>query len=451
MMKARLAALWFRIRFSYWFVPTLMTVAAVALAIGTVTLDRTMRPLEGISLFYTGGPEGARTMLSMVSGAMITVAGVVFSITIVALTLTSSQFGPRLLVSFMHDTGNQVVLGVFVATFVYGLLVLRVVRGGDEGMAFVPQVSVAVATALAVSSVGVLIYFIHHVSTSIQAENVIAAVRRDLDRTIDTFFGAQGHAAHDPGEEAGTAAFPRDFEIEARVVPAATSGYVTTLDEAALIAIACEHDLIVRLAHRPGDFVVAGGALALAWPRERADDAVVGGLRRNFVLDQQRTPTQDVEYAINQLVEVAVRALSPGINDPFTAMTCVDWLGAALCRLAERDIPSPYRWDEGGRLRLVVDAVSYEGLVDAAFNQIRQYGRGSAAVTMRLLEAIAVAVVRAQRVEDKAALLRQATMIERGSREGLPEQEDREQVAVRYRAVADLVQRSSTWAQKGWR
>jgi uncharacterized membrane protein len=179
MKKTKLSKLWEALHSSYWFVPTLMVVIAIALAFAMLSLDRAGKsgPIESLGWIYTGGPDGARTMLSAIASSMITVAGTAFSITLVALTLASSQFGPRLLRNFMQDTGNQIVLGTFIATFIYCLLVLRTVRGDDYNV-FVPQLSVTVGIVLAIASIGVLIYFIHHASTTIQASHVIGEGRQ---------------------------------------------------------------------------------------------------------------------------------------------------------------------------------------------------------------------------------------------------------------------------------
>ena len=182
----RLRAAWETIRTTYWAVPSVMALTALALSVGMIQLDRTLTPklLGTLSWVYTGGPEGARAVLSTIAGSMITVAGVTFSITIVALTLASQQFGPRLLRSFLRDLGNQIVLGTFVSTFVYCLLVLRTVRGNDDAQ-FVPHLAVTLGVVLAMLSLGVLIFFIHHVSTSIQASQIIASVAADLEASID--------------------------------------------------------------------------------------------------------------------------------------------------------------------------------------------------------------------------------------------------------------------------
>jgi uncharacterized membrane protein len=201
------------------------------------------------------------------------------------------------------------------------------------------------------------------------------------------------------------------------------------------MTIATEGDFVLRLTRRPGEFVAGGSELARVWPSQRVSKELPAQINDTFAVGPQRTAIQDVEYGVNQLVEVAVRALSPGVNDPFTAIMCVDQLGACLGLLAQRDIPSPYRFDDQGRLRVVAESVTFPAVADAAFHQIRQYGRSSVAVTIRLLETIARMAGKVTREEDREALLRHATLIERGSRDAFPEAADRHDVQERYQAV----------------
>jgi uncharacterized membrane protein len=210
---------------------------------------------------------------------------------------------------------------------------------------------------------------------------------------------------------------------------------VQAIDGEGLMQLAMEHDLIVHVKHRPGYFVVQGHALAAVWPGDRLDERLAEAIRDAFLIGAERNLTQDVEFAVDQLVEVAVRALSPGINDPFTAMTCIDRLGEARCRLAERVLPSPFRYDDDGQLRVIAHSFTFADVTGTAFNQIRQYGRGSAAVTIRLLEAIANVATHTSKEEDRAALLQQASMIRRGSQEAIPEEWDRQKIEARYWTV----------------
>lgn len=439
-MKARLSNFWEALRASFWFLPALMTFGAIGMSFATIALDWVVRErlLKRLALVWIGGIDGARQLLSTIAGSMITVAGVVFSITIVVLALASSQFGPRLLRNFMRDRGNQVVLGTFISTFTYCLLVLRSIHDGD-GTPFVPYISVSLGIALALVSVAVLIYFIHHVSVIIQAPTVIAMVAAELEEGIDRLFPEKLGQSRRPSETQHEP-FPSNFDLYAKPIAASHTGYLQTINTEGLMKAATENDLVMRLHYRPGQFIIAGSSLLGAWPKQRIGEQLGNQINEAFILGNDRTPTQDVEFCIDQLVEVAVRALSPGINDPFTAIACIDRLGAALCLLSEREMPSRYRYDREGQLRVIADTVTFAGLTDAAFNQIRQYGRASAAVTIHLLETIEVILRRVRREGDGTALLRQAMMIERGSQAALTEEWDREDVTKRYRAVLELLQ-----------
>lgn len=430
-----------RIRSSFWFLPAAMAGGAVVLAFATVALDTPVTDWLTLNwgLTFTGGAEGASSLLGAIAGSMITIAGVVFSMTLVALSLASSQLGPRLLRSFMRDTKTQMVLGTFVATFLYCLLVLRTIRRAEE-IVFVPHLSVALGVLLAVVSVGVLIYFIHHVSVSIQANEIVARVGTELIEEIERLFPESiGRGAPRIPTEPPDADFLDSFDREARPIGSAGDGYLQFVDGDALMALAMQEDVVIRLERRPGHYVVATRPLALIWPGNRVTDQLVDRVNAAFALGNQRTSGQDIEFAVNQLVEIAVRALSPGVNDPFTAMTCVDHLGSALCRLAQRDMPSPYRHDTQDQLRVITPVFTFPDVTDAAFNQIRQYGRSSTAVTIRLLETIAVVAGSVHRSENRAALLRHARMIARGAGGGLPEDEDRQEVEKRFQSANRLL------------
>ena len=442
-MKTKLLNYWEIVRSSYWFLPTLMTGLAIGLSFLTVALDHfaVSEHPELLVWVYTGGADGVRTLLSTLAGSMITMASVTFSITIVALSLASSQFGPRLLINFMRDTGNQVVLGTFIATFVFSLLVLRTVRSVDE-ITFVPHISVTVAVFLALASMGLFIYFIHHVSISIQVQHVIASVERELNTAIDRLFPDKKSYLAFEYELRNEDDVPEDFDQAAEPVTATHSGYLQSIDNEGLMKLAIEHDLLLRLEHRPGNFIASGSDLINVWPNERFEEGLSEKINDAFILGAQRLRIQDVEFAIDQLVEIALRALSPSINDPFTAMACVDRLGVALAHLAEQQIPSGYRYDDENTLRLIADSVTFEGLVETSFNQIRQYGRSSVAVTIRLLETIAVIAAHTHTQTEREALRQQAKMIKQGSDEAIPEEHDRQDVEESYQIVARILEQS---------
>jgi uncharacterized membrane protein len=395
--------------------------------------------LRSLGWVYTGGAQGASAVLQTIGGSMITIAGVVFSLTLVALSLASSQFGSRLLRNFMRDTMTQVVLGTFVATFLYCLVVLRTIRRAEESL-FVPRLSVTVGVFLAIASIWVLIYFIHHVAVSIQADEIVGRIGAELADGIDRIFPeATSRGGAGPAAGPAEAGVPADFEREAAPIEAAQDGYLQIIDMDALIELAKQEDAVFRLVRRPGHYVVSRTTLVLAWPAARITDRLKDRVNAAFVLGNQRTTAEDVEFAVQELVEIAVRALSPGINDPFTAIACVDRLSSALCRLARRDLPSPYRVDERNHLRVVASSSTFADIVDGAFDQIRQSSRTSAAVTLRLLDAIGVVATSTEPEDRRAVLRRQAEMIVRGGREGLTECLDRATVESRYRAVAHLL------------
>ncbi len=429
-MKTRLLTIWEKLHTSFWFVPGLVVAASVALAAATIAIDREMseRAVLRLPLVYRTGVEGARALLSTVAGSMITVTGVVFSVMVVAFTLASSQFTPRLLRNFMRDLGNQVVLGIFIGTFTYCLCVLRIDGGVDE--VFVPRISVSCAFALTGLSIGALVYFIHHAASLIQAQAIIATIGRELECALQPLY-PRGIGQSGPS---GEAHLPDDFAARAAEITSPRNDYVEALDGAGLMALAETNDLIVELEHRPGDFTVFGEIIARAYPREKINDGLREQIRAAFLFGPQRTQTQDPEFVLNELVEIAVRALSAAINDPMTAVLCVDRLGAALATVAAHPRPTAYRYGADGKLRIVAKHYGFRGLVEAAFNPIRQYGRQSVPVTIRLLEAIRRIALHAQ-TDDREVLLRQAIMIERGSRQAPFDPGDREDIDERFRAA----------------
>ncbi len=456
-MRAHFIDLWDTLRSSYWFIPSLMAVAAVLLSFGTTMADGRIGAewINDVSWFYANKPDGARTLLSTVAGSMIGVAGVTFSITIASVVYASGQYGPRLLSNFMRDTGNQITLGTFIATFLYCLLVLRTIRAADEGFGgenpstdlvgpFVPHIAILVGLGLALSSIAVLIYFIHHVPDSIHVSNVIAGIGRELRSRIDKVFPERlGASASDvlPSDDRahGRAEVPAAFFEEGTRIEAQGTGYVQSIDADAIFHAAEAHGLIVRLRCRPGDFVTEGEALALAWAPGDVPDEACHHIHTSFAWGRSRTPVQDTRFLINELVEIAARALSPGVNDPFTAMSCLDWLGAALKRMAGRDFPSEARYSEDGTLRLIARPTTYAHLVDAVFGQLRPYVSADRNAALHALKIIGE--VGGQTDDDAAreVLRREAEAINAACRTTLATARDCEQVEARYRTVARIL------------
>ncbi|AFY56526.1 putative membrane protein [Rivularia sp. PCC 7116] len=443
MKNIRLGKLWDSLNSSYWFVPTVMTTISTLLAFFLLRLDRLSfyGPLEKWGWIYTGSADGARGVLSTVAGSTIGITATAFSITIVALQLASSNFGPRILRNFMQDIGNKIVLGSFISTFVYSLLVLRAIYGSAEDRnQFVPHLSVTVGIVLAIFCTGVLIYFIHHASTIIQVSYVISQISQELDSTIEKLY-PQKIGYSEPEHKHSQKLIPDNFDREAFPVRASKKGYVQAVDTDKLMDIACKHNLMVKILTHPGKFVIQGGylvkILSMASDNYKTPDFkdIQKQIQQAFILGRERNEQQDVEFPINQLVEIALRALSPSLNDPFTAIRCIDHLSAGLSRLAQTNFPSPYRYDGFDNLRVIAYPVTFAGLTDAAFNQIRQNCCGDVAVTVRLLESIAVIAEYTENSQHKKALRRHADLILKGSRQELAFEEDKQDVEQRYAAV----------------
>ncbi len=439
MNNVKLSKLWDALHTSYWFLPGILAISAVILAFTMLSLDRTIG-FDDWDWIYTGGPDGAREVLSAIAGSMVSVAATAFSITIVALQLASANFGPRLLRNFMRDTGNQIVLGTFIATFIYSLLVLRAIYGEDYNL-FIPHLSVTVGIVLAILSIAVLIYFIHHASTIIQASHVIKSVSEDLDKAIDRLF-PEKIGVNPPAHQLHLGEIPPDFELQAYPIKANSNGYLQAINDQKLMEIACKYNLLIHVKSRPGKFVIKGNELVMVWPGERVNRKLNHRLQKTFIFGKERTEQQDVEFPLQQLVEIALRAISPGINDPFTAIRCIDRLSAALCHLVQRQFPSPYRYDDHNQLRVIAKPVTFEGIVDQAFNQIRQNSRTDAAVTIHLLKAIALIATCTHNGQYQQILKRHADMIARGSHEGLPESQDRQDVQDKYNSVIQVLEQN---------
>jgi uncharacterized membrane protein len=436
-MRTKAVNLWYTVRSSYWFVPMLMAFLAILLALSTLVIDMSLESawVQSLKKLLGISPDAARLLLSTIAGAMMTVAGIVFSVTIVALTMASAQFGHRLIVNFMRDTSNQVVLGTFVATFLYCLLVLLAVSSGARS-GFVPSISIVMSVVLALASAGVLIFFIHHAAEIIQAKSVIAMVNHDLHTLIHRVFPPESDGYSSPNPSGNSL---ENFESGGSPIAAANNGYLQAVDRDNLLKLAAEHGLILYSQYQLGKFVFQGSPLVLVWPEEKLDDHLAQKIRNSFILGDQRTYEQDVEFALDQLVEIAVRSLSPAINAPFTALMCIDRLGAALSHLTRRDFPPVHFVDEKGQLRLIEKPITFGALLNAAFNQIRQHGQANAAIIIHLLETPAVIAQRANREEDKSALLRHAMMVKRSAEENLSEELDRQDVEERYQAFLEAL------------
>ncbi len=398
-MTARIRKLLSDLSETFWLVPGLLVVGGVLAAVGFVSLDRSgivPQWLIDSAWLYGGGATGARTLLGAVASSTIGVAGTVFSITIAALSLAAGQMGPRLLRNFTRDRGNQITLGAFLGTFSYALMVLRSVRTPAEGE-FVPHLSLSVGILLAFVCVATLVFFVGHMAGRINVDTVIELVSEDVRSAVQRLTTD----AQPPAPP------PADFWHNAVPVADPRRGYLQQLDENGLANWAAEHETAIRLLVRPGNYVFPGAPIALMTPpAEGAGSAI----RNATALGPQQVGSVDLEFAVRQLVEVAVRALSPGINDPHTAMSVLDRLGAALCDVAPLYLPTGV-WLRDGWPALVVPGIEYDGLTDAMFHMIRQNAARSPAVLIRLLEVLTSVVSCEHDATRVAALRRHADLV----------------------------------------
>lgn len=454
---------WEALRTTFWLAPTVMVVVAVLLFVVTIEIDWAAYHQHLHLPFWveSGSADAARQVLIAIAAATITVVGVVFSITILALTLASQQFGPRMMRNFVRDVGNQLTLGTFVATFVYSVLALVSITSVAHRPDFVPHLCVSTSEALLLVDLAVLIYFIHHIAKSIQLPEVIAGIARDLMGAIDAEFpdhvaagapapgpsglpavGAPavptaGGAGVGPPPAAGdrpVAELLRLLDDRGGTVTASNSGYLQFVGYAQLVGIAARLDAVVRLNHRAGHFVVAGSPLATVWPRGAADQVRMA-LSEAHVTGPHRTLMQDPVFAVDQLVEIAIRALSPAVNDTFTALTCIDWLSAGLSRLSGRALSDAVYRDDFGRVRLIASFPSYAHMVNRAIDKIRQAARGMPAVIIRLIDALTVVAEQTTSVDQRRVLLRQGDMVLRSAGESVPDENDLADIRLRYQRL----------------
>ncbi len=426
-----------RVRHSLWFIPAIFTVVAAATALGLVWLS-SATDLQATSLpfVFSAGVDGARAMLQAIAGSIITVAGVVFSITIVALQLTSTQFSPRVLRNFMRDRSNQVVLGVFMATFTYALLVLRSIRSEDESAAaFVPAFAVTGALLLTLVSLGMLIYFIHHISVRIQVTSIVASVADDTLKAIEGV-ARWGRRDEDrswqPADGGAQVTTPPSgaIPIEAltaseRLLPAGESGYLQLIDIGRLVAEARDANGRFRLLVAPGAWVTQRVPCAAFEPHGDEPDLerLAEVLEDAMGVGDERSMTNDVAFGIQQLVDVAIKALSPSMNDPSSAINCIDRLVQVL--VAAGAIPDPPRafTDADGTLRLEMPIPGFDELVDLAFDQVRHYGAATPALAIHLARTFSM--LRSLPPHRHAAVRRQARLLADAARVIANEEERR--------------------------
>jgi uncharacterized membrane protein len=408
---SRLPALWISLRSSLWFVPSVVVLCSMA---GAETLSQVSAHVPALSqdnlpVIFAFGADGSRAMLSAIATSTITIAGVAFSITIVVLSLTSSQYSPRVLRQFMRDRANQWVLGVFVGVFAYCLVLLPNVRGGDEH-GFVPAIAVAGGVLYALAAVGCLIFFIHHVASSIQVSSIVASIAAETRLATDHVFPAVAETSP-PWPDAPAERW--------HVIPSPASGYIQLVAQDALVHLAAEHRCLVRLERAVGEFTVAGTPLLSTWPRPDDPAALARVLTSTVSINCAQTVEQDVSFGVRQIVDIALRALSPALSDPTTAVLCIEYLTTILHPLAPRTMGPRVLTSDGGP-RVLLPRPTFLALLAATFGEIRAHTGTEFTVYAALLRGLAIIAEATSDNTRRAALATETTDLRYAVAHGFP-------------------------------
>jgi uncharacterized membrane protein len=429
-MVPKLAAHWERLRTSLWFIPGLMAVGSLAMV--WVVLQIHLE-VESAWWIHSGSAQDASELLSSLLSSLITMATLTISITMVVLTLAAGQLGPRLIRNFMGDWRTQGVLGLFIGTIVYLLMVLRLIQD-DAPAEQVPHFAVTGATVLVLLCVFTLLFYVHHLARSIIVDTVINRVGRELDDAIRAFMPSDAAPAQDA---------PSTAHEEPAIFGFQESGYVQAVDFKGLVQAAEKADVRIKLTFRPGHHLLRRGPHIQVWPGRALTDRLASLIEEAVILGEEPTPVQDIEFAVRQLVEVALRALSPGMNDPFTAIAVVDRLGASLALLLEHPDAQSVWTDRTGKIRLTAPLSDFAGIADVAFNHIRQAAATQPSVLIRMLEKIGQLAVLTRTEQERDVLLQHAAMIAEAGRRSLKEPRDQNDLEDRLQAVREALGQSS--------
>jgi len=432
-MQTKISTSFEQIRGDYWVVPALMIIGSIILSIVTYHIDRTIQIdlLQSISWLGVNDPEAARSYLSVISGSMISTTGVTFSITIAALVQASSQLGPRLLSNFLRDRGNQIVLGTLLATFTFCIFILKSISNTAE-FVFIPHLSIAIATIFTILSIGALVFFFHHVSTSLQANYVISQVGAELQQAIRKIYPEkmeypQEYNLINPED------IPKIIPEESYRIKSTEGGYLQAIDSKTLIEIAEENDCIMITELRPGEYTSEENTLVSIYPMSDKIEELKDKINNAFILGEERLRLQDIKYSIEQLVEIAIRALSAGINDPYTAIACIDQLTSGTIELFKRSITEGYYYDSGGKLRLVTKSLTFTDLIEIMYTEIRRNSSTNVTINIKLLESIASIIPHARTKDQRNVLKKQADILLQNSMTSIKEPYDLEEIQMVYK------------------
>jgi len=420
-MNIYFSNLWNRLRANFWLLPTLMALFIFGLSFLTIYWDRNFENQD--FLFYSiwqGDAEGARQLLFAIASSIMTITGVVFSLTIVSLSLASTQHGSGIIGNFMKDIGTQIVLGTFISTSIYALLILRTVRGNVHP--FIPNLSITVSLGLAILCLSMLVYFIHHLSVGLKSSDIILRITNDLNHVIKDslkdYCSIKKISKNNDNEK------ENKFEILSTKI-----GYLQAIEYQSLIDIAQKNQFTIELYVHPGSFLRQESLLAKIASSDLTEE-VKQSIYKSFLIGKERNSTQDIEYMIDQVVTIALRSLSKNANDTFTANYCIDQLGAALCLICKKELNPPY-YANNSYIKFISGPITFEGLIDASFNQIRQHGSLNPSILIHLLETLLSILPYTQTYDQKNSLKKHAIMSENAGNR-LLEERDRLDVKGRF-------------------
>ena len=424
------------LRASLWFVPGLMMFGSIILALVLIEVDSNIKLewLENYPRLFGLGADGSRGMLAAIAGSMLTVATLAFSLTLNAITQASGQYTPRIFRNFMRDRANQFVLGYFLGVFAYCLLVLRTIRGADE-IRFVPSLAVMTGLVLALGGIIALIFFFHHIAASLQITTILNNIVDETREAVEKLFPQELGKAATVEEKSETR---QAAEVKKwRKIPALEAGYVQSADTDGLLEFAAENKILLRMRRGIGQFAGRGATLAeIAPDTETADwEAIIDKKKIKeindlFGISRHRTIEQDAGFGIRQIVDIALKALSPGVNDTTTAISCIDNLGEILGEIARRNMPAPVR-SKDGVPRVITLAPNFQDYVETAFDQIRISGKANQAIFERLLTTIKFLAECTTNKKRRAVLEKQVGLIEEFAEQTLETDYEKEKVRLK--------------------
>ncbi|MFC4290982.1 DUF2254 domain-containing protein [Sphingorhabdus arenilitoris] len=447
--SAKLLAIFDRLRASYWFIPAVMACAALIIAIAARSADIYL--IEAGQKLPAWLPkataEDARSTLELMASAIITVAGVVFSVTLVAISFAAGQYGPRLIGNMMRDQGSQISLGTFVAAFVYMIAIIQGINTASmERDNYYPVISMMLAYVFTASSVGIFIYFIHHSAEAININNITADVGKSLLRQTDNIFPDV--------DEGGAHGDIPDIPENYIQFPAKQSGFIQAVDIKKLIQIAKDNSARIHILYRPGDFVTTGDIVLIIEPNVSDNAEISEQILPCITLDIERNAHQNIYFLIDELVEILARALSPGINDPFTAIYCMNWMKAA-CIAVARKKPQPSAYcDDDGAIRLISRPVTFADILARCMDQSRPYTSKDRNAGLHNMKILADIMLRTDNDAYRKLILRHAEQLAQDGDAHLRSVIDRDELKQRYVAIKGLADKqgqiNSVIHQEAW-